>query len=135
MLALDLCLPEIARLLIEKNPDLKAQNSDGWSALHFALYRRQADIALRLVEKGAPVNAPDRDGWTPLAVALRYGMPDVGRVLVEKGADINARDEEGWTPLMFAVRYDEPGQWSPGPYHVDFFVGPAKVARAGFEIY
>lgn len=31
--------------------------------------------------------------------------------------------------------FDEPGRWAEGPYRVDFFVGPLKVARCGYEIY
>ena len=75
--------------------------SSGWTALHYAVHRRQGTMIISLLlDSGAIVDARSDDGWTPLMQA--WTLEDFG-TLREAGADIRAKDDSGFTVLHIAA--------------------------------
>ncbi len=92
---------EVKRLLLAGvNPN--EANPDGWTALMYAVQRRNHAIARMLVQSGADVNAADKTGWTPLMTAAWTGDLEMVRFIVESGARVMHRDERGRTALDIA---------------------------------
>jgi len=61
-------------LLITKNADVNAKNSEGKGVLHFAAKAGYDDIMALLIEKGIDIKEPDRSGNTPLHYAAMSGV-------------------------------------------------------------
>ena len=55
------------RALLQQKTDVSAPQVDGATALHWAVYRDDAEMADLLIRAGANVKAVNRDGVTPLA--------------------------------------------------------------------
>nr|CAD2168116.1 unnamed protein product [Meloidogyne enterolobii] len=66
--------------------DISVSNSEGLTALHYAICASNHDIVQFLVENGADVNALDVDGWTPLHCAASCGNLPMIKLLIEYGA-------------------------------------------------
>ena len=69
------------RLLQEPNIDIDAIDSNGKSALHFAILTSK--IVTALVTKGANPNIRDKSGWTPLDYAIEHNNIDALSALLE----------------------------------------------------
>jgi ankyrin repeat protein len=93
---------DIARILLERRADANARDKDGWTPLHRASFRGDADLVRVLVEGGADVTIQDERGWTPLHRASYEGKTEASRVLLERGAFATAQDKFGYTPLYLA---------------------------------
>jgi serine/threonine protein kinase/ankyrin repeat protein len=106
---------DIARMLLERGADARAQNSSGDTPMTIAVTRCPAAIEM-LLAAGADINERTRFG-PPLLIAARYQWPyfesatsdrkelirekdNAVRILIEKGADPNARDSAGRNALM-----------------------------------
>ena len=63
------------RLLLDGGAQVNAQDSNGWTALSWAIKHRNAAAATALVAAGADSEIEARDGWTPMALAVRSGSP------------------------------------------------------------
>jgi len=63
--------------LIQAKTDVNAAQIDGATALHWAIYRDDAELVDVLVRAGANVKAANREGMTPLAMAALYGNPSI----------------------------------------------------------
>src|SRR5262245_41422344 len=61
------------RTLIQRKADVSAPQVDGATALHWAVYRDDAESADLLIAAGAKVDAANREGFTPLIMAAIYG--------------------------------------------------------------
>lgn len=79
--------------------------ADGWSELHFAAARGEAEKVRRLLDEGAVLNARNGKGRTPLYESAKRGHSQVVQLLLERGADVDAREARGFTALMAAVRH------------------------------
>lgn len=79
-------------------------DGEGATALHWAVYREQADTADRLLRAGADVNAANDLGATPLWLASQNGSASLVRRLLAAGANPNLALLAGETPLMVAAR-------------------------------
>ncbi|HPF16804.1 MAG TPA: ankyrin repeat domain-containing protein [Thermotogota bacterium] len=89
---------EIAKYLIEQGAQLAHQDSDGFTALHYAAKNGHLEVVKMLVERGADLNVyPDESkfyrGETPLNSACSYSNAndknlEVVQYLVEKGASM-----------------------------------------------
>ena len=113
---------EVAELLIAKGADVKAQDTFGFTPLHFAAASDRIKLAKMLIAKGADINAqstphvdwvsnsiwtarlrkslPDNSrGTTPLFFAR---SPEMVKLLIAKGANVNAENNKGLTPLHMA---------------------------------
>lgn len=84
---------------------VNTKNSDGKTALHFAVENGNLKIVNFLLAKGAKVNAKDRFGRTPLVMIdsddEENGF-EILHLLIAKGADVNIQDkyENNVTLLM-----------------------------------
>lgn len=97
-----------AAQLIDDGADVNATQTDGSTALHWAIYRDDAALTTRLIDAGANVSAVTREGVTPLFMASLYGDDALIQNLLEAGADVNARGPNGETMLMLASRNGNP---------------------------
>lgn len=90
-----------------KHIDVNARNSDGETALTFALKNEQMEMIKILIEKGnADVDAQNDDGCTELMMAARRGQTNMVKLLVDRyNANPHIRNKEGMTALMIAEKY------------------------------
>jgi ankyrin repeat protein len=90
-------------LLIDHHADVKAKDSLGRTALHYAVSSRldHSDSVTLLLDHGAEVDARDRDGNTPFLLA--ENAADI-ETLVARGADPKTRDKNGDTALHLAAK-------------------------------
>ena len=95
------------RTLVQKGSDVNAPQGDGATALHWAVYRGNADAVDLLLRAGAK-SVANREGMTPLAMAALYGNPAVVDRLLKGGADAKALGPNGETMVMFAARNGNP---------------------------
>jgi ankyrin repeat protein len=96
------------RSLLQKKADVNATEGDGSTALHWAVYRDDAETADLLLRAGAKVNAANDLGVTPLWTASQNGNAALVRRLLEAGADPDKALLSGETPLMVASRSGYP---------------------------
>ena len=91
----------------KKKTDVNAQQPDGTTALHWAVYQNDAKTTAELLRAGARVTVPNNYGVTPLAIAAKNGNAVIIEQLLKAGAGandpvnfVNAAE----TPLMHAAR-------------------------------
>ena len=96
----------LVRTLLNADGDVDVDSAqvDGMTALHWAVYRDDADTARLLVQAGADVGVENRYGVSPLALAATNGNGALVRLLLESGADANASLHGGESVLMTAAR-------------------------------
>src|SRR5688572_16726245 len=92
------------RALLAKRADVNATQVDGATALHWAVYRDNAEAADLLLAAGARPTVANRTGATPLAMAALYGNPVLVDKLLKAGADAKSRGPSGETMVMIAAR-------------------------------
>jgi len=92
------------RTLIQQKADVNAAQSDGATALHWAVYKGDKELADLLIRAGANVRAANREGATPLMLASINGDATMIAALVEAGANPNDPLPQGKTVLMEASR-------------------------------
>src|SRR5688500_17650217 len=92
------------RALLAKRADVNATQVDGATALHWAVYRDNAEAADLLLAAGARPGTANRTGATPLAMAALYGNPVLVDKLLKAGADAKSRGPSGETMVMIAAR-------------------------------
>jgi ankyrin repeat protein len=96
--------PEVLQLLIKSGADLKFQDREGMTALHWAANGRKLDFVKLLVEGGADVNAKNFAGVTALHIAVTGDAYDIAEYLLNHGADPSATTANNVTPLHEAVK-------------------------------
>lgn len=96
---------EAAKLLLEGGVDIGAQDSYGYTALHYAAQNYFPELAALLIGLGAKVEAEDNHGNTPLgrAVFESKGRGELISILLKAGADRNHRNKHGKTPMDLAT--------------------------------
>lgn len=77
--------------------DLNHQDKMGYTALGYAIEKRNTDMVVKLIENGADVNKGFRI-FTPLTLAIKNNDVEISKALIENGADVNQRDPEGNLP-------------------------------------
>jgi ankyrin repeat protein len=95
---------QAVRSLLKTRADVNAPQSDGATALHWAVYLEDAETTALLIRAGARADAPNIYGVTPLALAAGNGNAAIIDQLVKGGADPNGAVRAGETPLMLAAR-------------------------------
>src|SRR5215467_15563082 len=93
------------RTLLRQKADVNAPQSDGATALHWAVQHDDLEMADVLIQAGANVKAVNRFEVTPLAIACMNGSAAMIQKLLKGGADVNAPlSSLGETPVMMAAR-------------------------------
>ncbi|MDG1852380.1 MAG: ankyrin repeat domain-containing protein, partial [Gammaproteobacteria bacterium] len=93
-----------ALLMIDQGADVNALQSDGTSALLYAIYQDDLELVTALVNAGADVNQRNEYGANTMSEAAMSGNTEILRVLLANGADANLANLEGETPLMVVAR-------------------------------
>jgi ankyrin repeat protein len=93
------------RAAVARKADVNAAQSDGSTALHWAVERDDVEMVDLLLRAGARVTARTREGVTPLQLAATNGSAPIIDRLQKAGADPNAPlTPAGDTALMLAAR-------------------------------
>ena len=93
------------RSLLARRADVNATQPDGATALHWAVWRDDAEMADMLIKAGANVRAANGLGVTPLGLAATIGNDAIIEALLKAGADPNKPlSATGDTALMMAAR-------------------------------
>jgi ankyrin repeat protein len=96
---------EAVRTLLQQKANVNAPQSDGTTALHWAVRSDDLETAELLIRAGANVSAANRDGATPLLLASINGNAAMLEALMKAGANLNAPlTKYGDTALMLAAR-------------------------------
>ncbi len=90
--------------LLTKRISASIAETDGTTALHWAVRQDDLELTDRLIRAGADVKAANRYGVTPLYLASVNGNASMLERLLKAGADANAVATEGETALMTAAR-------------------------------
>lgn len=96
------------RSLLDAGADVNSAQSNGSTALHWAVYRNDSDTVGLLIDRGADVTARTREGISPLFMASLYGNPSIIQSLLDAGADANELGPNTETPIMLAARNGNP---------------------------
>ena len=94
---------EDVKIHIKNGTDVNAQNSSGWTPLHYASVRGYLPIARLLLDNRARVNIKTKSEKTALHFAADRNFTDLAVFLIERGAKVGTGDNEGWSPLHFAA--------------------------------
>src|SRR5687768_11711993 len=76
---------DIARSLVAKGADIRAETPLGMTALHFAVQERDPEMVALFLEKGALPEAPSKAGITPLRHAIETDQPEILKLFEKKG--------------------------------------------------
>jgi ankyrin repeat protein len=90
--------------LLPQHIDLSAADTDGSTALHWAVRRDDLDTVNALIRGGADPKTANRYGVTPLSLACTNGNAAVIESLLKAGADPNTQLPGGEIALMTAAR-------------------------------
>jgi ankyrin repeat protein len=110
---------DVVDLLLARNADINAQNSNGWTPLHRAALRGHVEVAKSLLKEVARrlkenedepgqlhqddvLNSRSRNNNTPLHVAAIAGKLKVVNLLLDEKAKTDIYGEHGWTPAQAA---------------------------------
>lgn len=93
-----------AQQMIAEGADVNALQSDGTSALMWAVYQGDHELVKKLVNSGADINRHNEYGAGAMGEAAILGDVDILKTLLKKGGDANWTNLEGETPLMVVAR-------------------------------
>src|SRR5215831_12252064 len=99
---------ERLRLLLQQKADVNVPQTDGATALHWAVYRDDLETVNLLIRAGAKIDVKNREGISPLAMASLSGNLAVVDKLLEAGSDARQRGPSDETMLMLAARNGRP---------------------------
>lgn len=111
MLASERGYIEIVKLVAEKDPDLKAVDSHGWTALMHAAMEGHKGVAAHLIDKKLPVRHRSPSNYAALDLALVGRNPgpltmtrsELAVLLARAGANIHEKNEKGISPVDYLV--------------------------------
>ena len=79
--------------LLEHGANVMAQDGDGFTPLHLAVFRGNEQSTSILLGNGAAASVcvPSGAGLTPIHLAVQNGHVPLVQLLIKHGADVNAR--------------------------------------------
>jgi ankyrin repeat protein len=92
------------RALVQQKADVNAVQTDGATAIQWAVYRDDLEMVDVLIAAGANIKLANREGATPLYLASLHGSEPMIEKLLQAGGDPNQLGPEGETPLMLVAR-------------------------------
>ena len=95
---------EQALSLLAAGTDVNATQSDGSSALLYAVYAGDVELVKQLLAAGADANHGNEYGAVPMAEAAMQGNVEIMQLLLAHGALPDQTNLEGETALMIAAR-------------------------------
>jgi cytohesin len=90
--------------LVSQRANVNAAQSDGATALHWAVFHSDKEMVDLLLGAGANPKVANREGSTPLWLASINGDAAIISALLKGGADANEHLPLGRTPIMAAAR-------------------------------
>jgi uncharacterized protein len=97
------------RALLARKADVNAPQTDGSTALHWAVYHEDVTLVDDLLRAGAKAAVANREGATPFYLASVAANAAIMDKLMKQGVDVNGTVlRHGETPLMFAARTGRP---------------------------
>jgi uncharacterized protein len=93
-----------ALALLQQKVNVNVAESDGTTALHWAVQRDDLDLVERLIKAGANVNAKNDYGSSPMSEAALNGNVAILDSLLKAGADVESPNADGQTALMVIAR-------------------------------
>ena len=97
---------DLFKIILEKTIDINAQDIDGETALHYAIWDQSGTKVKKLLEDNhVDVNVKNKTNNTAIHLAshLKDIPMDLFKIILEKSDDINAQDNNGWTALHYAI--------------------------------
>lgn len=95
---------QVALALIEDGADVNVAETNGTTALHWAVHNGDLPLVKRLLKGGVAVDAVNAFGASPLSEAAILGDPDIIKSLLKAGASVDLANSEGQTALMIVAR-------------------------------
>jgi ankyrin repeat protein len=94
--------------LLAEGADVDARDEQGYTALHYAVIRKDLEIVRVLLDHGADLFAQVVSGQysigdSAITLAALYGHSDIVSELLSRGASVDTRDRLGTTALMKAT--------------------------------
>jgi len=99
--------PELIRLMLDREADVRLADLVVGTALHYAAWEGHFEVAELIVDANPDLDAIDDEGNTPLLCAAWGGHTAIVRLLLQAGAATNIQNFEGETPLHYAAREGE----------------------------
>jgi len=93
-----------ALAMIEAGADVNEEQSDGTTALLYAIHYGHKDLVMALLEAGADATHANDYGAGTMSEAAQLGDVEILQALLDHGADANWQNPEGETALMIAAR-------------------------------
>lgn len=122
---------KIARLLLDAGADADLHGgSAGYNALHFAAYKKNAEMTRLILEYTEQLERTDHQSMTPLQLAAFMGTKDVVAALAEAGADFRRKDAFGYTPAEIAQQRAGEEWSSAGQPFIDTSVYLVNLMRS-----
>src|SRR6267143_2049370 len=88
---------------IAAGADVNADQGDGTTPLHWAVYKIDADLARALLERGAKPDVINSYGSSPLTEAVKVANARLVGMLLDAGSNVEVPNQEGQTALMWAA--------------------------------
>eukprot|EP00300_Choanocystis_sp_HF-7_P014698 c18779_g1_i3.p1 GENE.c18779_g1_i3~~c18779_g1_i3.p1 ORF type:complete len:152 (-),score=23.72 c18779_g1_i3:85-540(-) len=98
MRAIDAGHISIAQTLLSHGANVHLQDSNGWTALTFAVSRGHVGLMRQLIERGADLNTTHQDGSSPLTIAVTSESWEAAMELIGRGVDFTRWDSSGQYP-------------------------------------
>ena len=100
--------PEVIKVLLQYNANVKAKDTHGRHAAYWAAYNGDLDALKMLVKKDRDViNLRGNNGKTPLIIASICGKVDIcGYLVEEQNANVDLKDKWGKTALQYTYDPD-----------------------------
>ncbi|VDP24190.1 unnamed protein product, partial [Onchocerca flexuosa] len=89
----------------KKESLLKHLSKNGFSALHFAVYKDEIETVEKLLAAGADVDFAGRNKLPPLHLAVMCGNTEMVEKLIDRGASLQIADFVNFTPLHCATYF------------------------------